>query len=154
MAHDAAAKSSVQPGKRPELIVPELIVDVDGTLTYDDTRLDYGMREPRRDVIERVNALHGLGVRIIIYSARNMRTYDGNLGLINRHTMPVLLAWLDKHGVRFDEIYMGKPWCGNDGFYVQSRSMRPERFVQLSAHELKELISGDAVRSKGQSHGE
>lgn len=108
-----------------------LIVDVDGTLTYDDSGIPYSERVPRADVIARINELHRRGARIIIYSARNMRTYKGNLGLINKNTLPVLMDWLERHGVCYDEIYMGKPWCGTDGFYIQSRSLRPNRFVAL-----------------------
>src|SRR5690554_153194 len=100
----------------------KLIVDVDGTLTQDTPNIDYSHKLPRLDVIDKINSLHMRGVRIVIYSARNMRTYKGNLGLINKHTLPVLINWLDRHEVRYDEIYMGKPWCGTDGFYIQSRS--------------------------------
>jgi capsule biosynthesis phosphatase len=118
-----------------------LIVDVDGTLTYDNADLDYRDREPRIDVIERINLLHQRGVSIVIYSARNMRTHEGSLGRINKYTLPKLLDWLDRHEVQYDEIYMGKPWCGHDGFYVESRSMRPDRFVALPLQDL-ELILG------------
>lgn len=117
-----------------------LIVDVDGTLCIDDTNLPYGERVPRRDVIDRVNHLHARGVRIVIWSARNMRTYGSNLGLINLHTLPVLLAWLDRHSVCYDELHMGKPWCGTEGFYVRSNSIRPAQFVSLTMKELDELL--------------
>ena len=121
-----------------------LIVDVDGTLTRDDAEVDYSDRLPRQDVIDRVNQLHSRGVTIVIYSARNMRTYKGNLGQINKFTMPVLASWLARHGVSYDEIYMGKPWCGFDGFYVHSRSIRPNRFVTMPIEEL-ELLLGLAL---------
>lgn len=130
-----------------------LVVDVDGTLTRDDADLPYCDREPRRDVIARVNQLHGRGVRIVIYSARNMRTYGGNLGLINLHTLPVLVAWLDRHGVRYDEIHMGKPWCGTEGFYVRRNGIRPDRFVTLSLDEVDAMIpagyGGEGARNDG-----
>jgi capsule biosynthesis phosphatase len=117
-----------------------LIVDVDGTLTRDDSSVPYSERMPRSDVIARVNGLHARGVRIIIYSARNMRTYKGNVGLINKNTLPVLMGWLERHGVRYDEIHMGKPWCGADGFYIQSRSLRPDSFVTLPFEEIETML--------------
>jgi len=120
--------------------VPRLIVDVDGTLTLDDASVDYSRRLPRRDVIARVNALHARGVQIVIYSARNMRTHNGNIGLINKHTLPVLMNWLERHGVMYDEIQMGKPWCGDNGFYVRSRSMRPSLFLSLSLQEIETML--------------
>jgi len=117
-----------------------LIVDVDGTLTFNDSSVSYINQKPRRDVIARVNALHERGVRIIIYSARNMRTYRGNVGLINKNTLPVLIKWLEVHGVCYDEIHIGKPWCGIDGFYVQSGSIRPDRFVSLPIKEIEAML--------------
>ena len=117
-----------------------IILDVDGTLTVDDPSVDYADRLPRRDVIERVNHLHRRGATIVIYSARNMRTYRGSVGRINKHTLPVLLDWLERHAVSFDEIHMGKPWCGNEGFYVCERSMRPSRFLALPIAELEQRL--------------
>jgi capsule biosynthesis phosphatase len=117
-----------------------LLVDVDGTLAFDDSSLPYCKRLPRHDVIARVNDLHARGVRIIIYSARNMRTYSGNLGLINKNTLPVLLSWLDRHEVKFDEIHMGKPWCGTEGFYVRDSTIRPDQFVSLAMDEIRDLL--------------
>lgn len=117
-----------------------LIVDMDGTLTHDDSSVPYSKRLPRLDVIERVNALHAHGVRIIIYTARNMRSYNGNLGLINKNTLPVLSGWLERHGVSYDEIHMGKPWCGEEGFYIQSRSLRPDKFCKLPIEEIAAMM--------------
>jgi capsule biosynthesis phosphatase len=117
-----------------------LIVDVDGTLTHDDTECSYSERLPRTDVIERVNYLHQRGVRIVIWSARNMRSFNDNLGLINLHTLPVLMEWLQRHKVCFDEIYMGKPWCGTDGFYVRTNGIRPDRFITTPIDELEDLV--------------
>ena len=131
----------------------KLIVDVDGTLTHDAPGVDYSEKPPRIDVIAKVNALHMRGVRIVLYSARNMRTHQGNLGLINKHTLPVMLEWLDRHGVRYDEIHMGKPWCGTDGFYVQSKSLRPDSFLTMSIDEIERMIKQPGPGSQGQDNG-
>jgi capsule biosynthesis phosphatase len=126
-----------------------LIVDVDGTLAQDDTNLPYSDRLPRRDVIARVNELHRRGVQITIYSARNMRTYESNLGLINLHTLPVLLSWLEHHGVCYHEIHMGKPWCGTEGFYVRSNGIRPDRFVELPLEDIEEMLCTSSEQQMG-----
>lgn len=130
----------------------KLIVDVDGTLTHDAPGVDYAQKPPRLDVIEKVNALHLRGVRIALYSARNMRTHKGNLGLINKHTLPIMLEWLDRHGVRYDEIHMGKPWCGTDGFYIHSKSLRPDRFLDMSLIEIERMIAQTAVSEQDKDH--
>lgn len=114
-----------------------LIVDLDGTLTVDDGEIPYAEKKPRTDVITKVNALHARGATVIIHSARNMRSYGGNIGMINKHTLPIVLAWLDRNGVCFDEVHMGKPWCGEHGFYVHSRSLRPDAFAALSVDDIE-----------------
>ena len=126
-----------------------LIVDVDGTLAQDDPNLPYRDRLPRRDVIARVNELHRRGVQITIYSARNMRTYEGNLGLINLHALPVLLSWLERHGVCYHEIHMGKPWCGTEGFYVRVNGIRPERFLELPLEDIEEMLCTISEQQRG-----
>ena len=47
-----------------------------------------------------------------------MRTYQGNTGKITANTLPIILKWLEKYNVPYDEIYIGKPWCGMDGFML------------------------------------
>ena len=39
-----------------------------------------------------------------------MRSFNGNIGLINKHTSLTLNKWLLKHNIPFDELYFGKPW--------------------------------------------
>lgn len=41
----------------------------------------------------------------------------------------------------YDEVVIGKTWCGTDGFYVDDRAIRPSEFVNLSYQEILELIS-------------
>lgn len=118
-----------------------LIVDVDGTLTHDDPSIPYCDRLPRMDIVERVNALFERGVYVVIYTARNMRTYQGNLGLINLNTLPTLASWLEKNGICYHEIYVGKPWCGPDGFYVRSNAIRPDLFLRLPMADLEAMCS-------------
>ena len=69
-----------------------------------------------------------------------MRTYQGNVGKIAAHTLPVIIAWLQRHDIPYDEIYVGKPWCGMEGFYVDDRAIRPSEFVALSFDEINALI--------------
>ena len=70
-----------------------------------------------------------------------MRTYKGNIGKININTLPIILEWLAQHQVPYDEIHVGKPWCGQDGFYVDDKSVRPSEFVQLTREEIFTLIN-------------
>lgn len=117
----------------------KLIVDLDGTLTQANTS-DYTNVLPREDVIEQVRQYKNQGFAIVIATARNMRTYEGNVGKINIHTLPTITAWLDEHRVPYDEIIVGKPWCGKEGFYIDDRAVRPSEFAKLSYSELTQLL--------------
>lgn len=116
-----------------------LIVDLDGTITTADTS-DYANVSPNLDVIERLKEYRDKGFTITISTARNMRTYKGNVGKINIHTLPVITEWLEKHNVPYDEILVGKPWCGKEGFYIDDRAIRPSEFAALSLEQINELL--------------
>ncbi|EKO3792121.1 HAD hydrolase family protein [Vibrio metschnikovii] len=116
-----------------------LIVDLDGTITTADTS-DYRHVSPNLAVIERLREYQALGFSITISTARNMRTYEGNVGKINIHTLPIITEWLDKHQVPYDEILVGKPWCGQEGFYIDDRAIRPSEFATLSLDAINDLL--------------
>ncbi|MCD1631093.1 capsular biosynthesis protein [Marinobacter shengliensis] len=120
----------------------KLIVDLDGTITKGDTS-DYRKVLPNLDVIDKLRFYKSLGYEVIIQTARNMRTYEGNVGKINIHTLPIITEWLDQHEVPYDEIHVGKPWCGFEGFYVDDRAVRPSEFTQMTPEEIEELIAGE-----------
>jgi capsule biosynthesis phosphatase len=116
-----------------------LVVDLDGTITLANTS-DYENVLPNLEVIEKLRVYQSNGFAICIFTARNMRTFKGNIGKINIHTLPLITKWLDKHNVPYDEIIVGKPWCGEDGYYVDDRAIRPSEFAKLSMLEVKALI--------------
>jgi capsule biosynthesis phosphatase len=120
----------------------KLIVDLDGTITKGDTS-DYRKVSPNLDVIDKLRFYKSLGYEVIIQTARNMRTYEGTVGKINIHTLPIITEWLDQHEVPYDEIHVGKPWCGFEGFYVDDRAVRPSEFTQMTPEEIEELIAGE-----------
>ena len=70
-----------------------------------------------------------------------MRTYNGQLGQINVHTLPNIINWLNKNNVPYDEIIVGKPWCGFDGWYIDDKAIRPSEFLNMSQIEIKELLN-------------
>lgn len=120
----------------------KLIVDLDGTLTGANTT-NYKEVLPRIDVIKKLREYKEIGFEIVIFTARNMRTYDGNIGKINIHTLPVIIEWLDRHNIPYDEVIVGKPWCGHDGFYIDDRAIRPSEFAELSIEKIYQLIENE-----------
>lgn len=117
-----------------------LVIDLDDTLTVNNPGLPYSEKEPNLPLIAKLREYKAMGFEILIQTARNMRTYQGSVGKINANTLPVIIDWLNKHDVPYDEIYVGKPWCGTEGFYVDDRAIRPSEFVSLSLSEINALI--------------
>ncbi|WP_454915512.1 hypothetical protein [Xanthobacter sediminis] len=117
-----------------------LVIDIDGTLTIDDPTLDYRNKLPNISLISKLREYKERGFEIILFTSRNMRTYDGNVGLINVHTLPVIIDWLHDNNVPYDEIHVGKPWCGHEGFHVDDKAIRPDEFVSLRYDEIGKLI--------------
>ncbi|MFM5376908.1 HAD hydrolase family protein [Aeromonas dhakensis] len=124
----------------------KLIVDLDGTLTISDTS-DYQAVKPNLAVINQLKKYHADGFTIVISTARNMRTYDGNVGKINIHTIPIIVAWLEQHEVPYDELLVGKPWCGHDGFYIDDRAVRPSEFASMTFSEITNLLEKEKACS-------
>lgn len=118
-----------------------LVVDLDGTLSLDASGVPYPDREPNLPLVERLRAYKAEGFEIAICTARNMRTYAGSIGHINAVTLPVVIDWLRRHDIPFDEIHVGKPWCGNEGFYIDDKAIRPSEFLRLTHEEILALLA-------------
>ena len=120
-----------------------LIIDLDGTITKADTS-DYKNVKPNLEIIRQLRTYREQGFTITIHTARNMRTYEGNVDKINIHTLPVIIEWLTKHEVPYDEIIVGKPWCGHEGFYIDDRAVRPSEFAELDFEGINQLLEKEA----------
>ncbi|WP_421867962.1 HAD hydrolase family protein [Motiliproteus sp.] len=125
----------------------KLVIDLDGTLTIDKPG-PYESKEPNLAVIEKLRHYKEQGFEICIATARNMRTYQGDIGKINVHTLPTILEWLDRHRVPYDEVQVGKPWCGFEGFYVDNKAIRPSEFASLEPVQIDKLLADEAQRLK------
>ncbi|WP_110630658.1 HAD hydrolase family protein [Salinicola salarius] len=117
-----------------------IVCDLDDTICT-TVAGDYKNSLPNVKVVSRLREYRAAGFKIIIATSRNMRTYEGNLGKINANTLPVIIEWLERHGVPYDELYVGKPWCGQEGFYIDDKAVRPDEFVNLSYEKLRALTS-------------
>jgi len=119
-----------------------LVIDLDDTISRTKEG-DYKNSKPEVKVISKIKEYKELGFEIVIFSSRNMRTYKNNVGKINIHTLPNIIDWLTKHDVPFDEVIVGKPWCGFEGFYVDDKAIRPSEFVDKSYDEIVNLLNAE-----------
>jgi capsule biosynthesis phosphatase len=127
--------------KEIEEIEGTLVVDIDGTICDIKTASQtYAELTPRSDIIEKLREYQSRGYRILLFTSRNMKTHDNNLGLINKYTAPVIFEWLAKWDIPYDEILFGKPWPRSKGFYIDDRAIRPDEFLKLSEMEIHKLL--------------
>lgn len=119
--------------------VRKLIVDMDDTITVTEHG-DYVNSKPIMETIKLLRKYKEDGFQIVIHSSRQMRTYEGQIGKINVHTLPNIINWLTKHEVPFDEVIVGKPWCGFEGWYIDDKSIRPSEFHEMSREEIEQML--------------
>lgn len=127
-----------------EDVIGTLVVDVDGTLC-DIKRPDqsYADLVPHQAMVDKLGEYQRRGYTILLFTSRNMKTHGNNIGLINKHTAPILLEWLAKWNVPYDEILFGKPWPGRKGFYIDDRTVRPGEFLSLTETEIHRRLGLD-----------
>ena len=125
------------------------VFDIDGTLCPIKKKEErYEDLVPFPEMVEKLRWYKERGAKIVLFTSRNMNSYGGNLGVINKNTARILLAWLDKWEIPYDEILYGKPWPGHKGFYVDDRTIRPDEFLGKSVEELDALCKGSQCRGK------
>jgi len=92
--------------------------DIDGTICPIKRKdQEYIDLIPFPEMVSKIREYKEGGAKIVLFTSRNMNSYDGNIGMINANTAKVLLAWLEKEYIPYDEIINGKPWPGHKGFY-------------------------------------
>lgn len=117
-----------------------MVFDIDGTICPikgKDER--YEDLVPYPSIVNKLREYHDGGARIVLFTSRNMNSFGGNIGMINKVTAKILMEWLEKWEIPYDEIVYGKPWPGHFGFYVDDRSVRPDEFLKYSPEELNEI---------------
>tara|TARA_B100001248_G_scaffold174849_1_gene132633 strand:- start:934 stop:1311 length:378 start_codon:yes stop_codon:yes gene_type:complete len=120
----------------------KIIIDLDDTICSTKNG-DYENSIPKEKVIKKIKEYKNLGFEIIIYTSRNMRTYKGNVDLIKANTLPIIIKWLKKFDVPYDQIIVGKPWPSFGGFYVDDKAIRPNEFINLTYSEIQNITNAN-----------
>lgn len=68
----------------------------------------YDYCEPDQSVIDLVNSLYEEGNKIVIYTARGMSQYKGNVTLIYSELYSKTIHQLNTWGLKYDQLVMGK----------------------------------------------
>jgi len=120
--------------------VDKIIIDIDNTISFTIDG-DYENAIPNISLIEKMREYKEKNFYISLFTARNMRTYSGDISKIQKYTLPILKKWLERNNVPYDEIIIGKPWCGKNGFYVDDRAIRPQEFIENDYKSIIEKLS-------------
>ncbi len=106
----------------------KLIIDLDNTITVDHKSLGYDQKVVNSMVKEAIVASTEK-FDITIFTARNMKSLNGDLKKIHETTKPIALKWLEENQIPYDDIIFGKPYCGEEGHYVDDKNISIEEFV-------------------------
>ncbi len=102
------------------------------TQNYDDV-------EPMEGAVKALKALKKQGWYIVICTARNMRTYQHNIGQVNAKQTPLIVNWLNRWGIPFDEIWV-KPHVE---FFVDDKAIEFDNWLKF-----KQDLSDKMIRNK------
>jgi capsule biosynthesis phosphatase len=108
--------------------------------------------EPLPGAVETLKDLKKQGFYIIISTARNQRTYEHNIGAVMAKQIPVVVEWLKKWEIPFDEIWM-KP---HTTFFVDDKAIEfiswdkfkkdlPRRMIEDKISEWHESDSNKSI---------
>ena len=106
-----------------------LIIDLDNTLTHEDAEHNYSQKIVNKSIAISIKNAISLGYESKIFSARNMRSFNGDLNKIESITRPIAEAWLKENNIDYDELILGKPWCGYNGWYLDDKNISIEEFI-------------------------
>ncbi|EFS7614843.1 capsular biosynthesis protein [Salmonella enterica] len=118
----------------------KIIIDIDMTLTKGKGPGGYEDALVNKDLVVKLKEYKEQGFMIVLNTSRNMNSYNNNIGLINKNTLPVIIKWLKVNDIPYDEIYVGKPWCGYEGFYVDDKAIRPSEFINYTYDEIVNIL--------------
>jgi capsule biosynthesis phosphatase len=86
--------------------------DLDNTLvSHPYTKGDYESVLPIKQNIKYAQFLKNLGCTIIIYTARRMKTHNGNIGSVIADIGKITLNTIEKFEIPCDELIFGKPFA-------------------------------------------
>lgn len=85
-------------------------IDIDGTVCY--TRKpdeSYHDVKPIPGAVDHIKRLHKEGHYIILCTSRHMKTCNNNVGQITAIQGNILIPWLNRYNIPYDELWFGKP---------------------------------------------
>lgn len=119
------------------------IIDIDDTISQ--TPLDeqgnglYQQAKPLHNVIKKIRLLYQEGHMIVLFTARGMRTYKGDVEKIKKNHQDTLVSWLNQNHVPYHELIFGKPW-GPNVYYIDDKSLTINQFLLHNQKEYADVV--------------
>jgi capsule biosynthesis phosphatase len=111
-----------------DFIPKRFCFDLDNTLvSFPKKHNDYSSVKPIIKNINSLKYLKSLGHTIIIYTARRMRTHNGNTGKILADVGPITFNTLHKFDIPYDELCFGKPYAD---FYIDDKAFNANSDIE------------------------
>ncbi|MEM9075286.1 MAG: capsular biosynthesis protein [Myxococcota bacterium] len=105
-------------------------IDLDGVIAqFRGPGQSYADVEPVAGAPEKLRELKAAGHTVILYTARHMKTCEGNVGLVVARQGKVTLDWLARWEIPFDEIYFGKPYAD---IYIDDNALRFSSWSEIA----------------------
>ena len=83
--------------------------DIDNVICKTNNTNNYSKSVPIKKNIKVINEAYNNGFNVILYTARYMGRYNGNVSKVKKHVKSFTLKQLKKWGVKYHKIYFGKP---------------------------------------------
>lgn len=142
--------------------------DLDNTLVSSPAiKGDYSTVRPILKNIEYLRFLKKVGHTIIIYTARRMKTHNGNVGKVIQDIAKITINTLEKFDIPYDELIFGKPYAD---FYIDDlavnsnldlekelgiykTSIQERSFNELSSSKIEVITKkSQTMKIKGEIH--
>lgn len=104
------------------------VFDIDGTIC-NNTFGNYEQAEPFTDRINFINKLHDDGNKIVFFTARGMKTLNGDIGEVYKKYFEFTEMQLKKWKVKYDQLRLGKP---SGDLYIDDKGVNDADFFRTS----------------------
>ena len=107
-----------------------ICIDLDGVICpLRDPDQSYAELEPVPGAVAKLRELREAGHYVILLTARHMKTCEGNVGQVVARQGLTTLAWLERHGIDYDELHFGKPHAD---VYLDDNAVRFESWDEIA----------------------
>lgn len=107
-----------------------ICIDLDGVIAqFKKPNETYADVAPIEGAVEKLKSLKNAGHYIIIFTARHMKTCNGNVSMVVAKQGKTTLDWLKKHDIPYDEIQFGKPWAD---VYIDDNAFRFNKWSEIN----------------------